>query len=422
MGYRNKWGRQPHLSNLYWLTIKELTKIYPSYSKGTIKGKKYYWIKKVKEGEVGMPPPPENEPTTHEGQLGGRLYKTWETSAFDREAGEWTTTTNHGYEYTQGPEELAEVFEPVEPARITPTRRKKIERLGRQLLVFGDSQIGYRRVYDQNGDDELIPTHSEEALDVLRQVNAHEQPDEIINLSDTIDLAELSRFDPDSDNYHRTLGPSFRRVHDFYAQLRADNPWAKITEVDSNHTARAQKQMLKRYPEWYGFTLPGEDYPMMSYYRLANLDPLDVDFISGYGSAEYLYGEEHDKPPIVFKHGTNTSSTPGGVVRKELSNNPEVNVVRGHGHSHEHVTRTNRNGDYLHYIQLGTTCATDGRAPSYGSSVDDFGRPTHNQENWQQQFMMVRDYEGTYQFDVIDIVNGIAHYNGERYNGNSHDA
>src|SRR5690606_18252400 len=102
-------------------------------------------------------------------------------------------------------------------------------------------------------------------------------------------LAELSRFDPDSDSFHRTLGPSFQRVHDFYAQLVADNPDAKFTEVDSNHTARVMKAVMKKMPELYGFTLPGEDYPLMSYYRLANLGRLGINFISGYGAAEYVY-------------------------------------------------------------------------------------------------------------------------------------
>lgn len=376
---------------------------YPEVKKGTYYGKRNYWSNKIKEGVIPMPPKPE--------QQEGRLYKTWEVSAFNRETGEWETATNHGYDYTAPP---PEVFEPAKPAKITPTKRKRIERLGRTLLVFGDSQIGYHRVYDQEGNDELIPTHSEEALSILTQINAYERPDEIINLSDTVDLAELGRFDHTSDSFHRTLSPSFQRAHDLYAQLRADNPDAKITEVDSNHTTRVQKAMMKRYPEWYSFTLPNEEYPMMSYYRLANLAPLGVDFIAGYGGAEYVYGEDYDTP-IIFKHGTTTSNAPGATVRKEAGQNPTTHVIRGHGHSFEHIANTTRHGDVLHYMQLGTTCATNGTVPSYHSSMDDFGRPVHNQENWQQQILMVHDFDGHYQFNVIDIIAGIARYNGREY-------
>ncbi|MEI7632637.1 MAG: hypothetical protein WCJ60_04975, partial [bacterium] len=40
------------------------------------------------EQELG----PNQEPT-------GRLYKTWEVSAFNKTTEEWETTTNHGYDY-----------------------------------------------------------------------------------------------------------------------------------------------------------------------------------------------------------------------------------------------------------------------------------------------------------------------------------
>jgi len=157
----------------------------------------------------------------------------------------------------------------------------------------------------------------------------------------------------------------------------------------------------------------------MSYYRLANLAPLDVEFIPGYGAAELVYGEEYNAPPIIFKHGTTTASAPGATVRKEIQANPTAHVVRGHGHSYEAAAQTTRAGDQLMYIQMGTTCDTKGAVPSYGSAMDDFGHPRHKQENWQNQLMMIEDFEdGTYNFNMINIVNGIARYKGREYNGN----
>ena len=139
MGRTTLWGTQPHLSRLYWLSKPELYKIYPDYATGTISGKQHYWKTKVKKGELPMPPKPEVEPVPVE----GKLYKTWEVSAFNTETQEFVTTTNHGYNYAPDPSELAEVYEPAVQAKITPTRRKRVESLGRQILVFGDSQIGY---------------------------------------------------------------------------------------------------------------------------------------------------------------------------------------------------------------------------------------------------------------------------------------
>lgn len=348
----------------------------------------------------------------------GRLYKTWEVSAFNPHTEEWTTAVNHGYDYSPNPEDLAEVFEPATPAKITPTKRKRAERIGKQILVFGDSQIGYHRVYDEAGNAELIPTHSEEALKVITQINAQERPEYVVNVSDTVDNAQFGRFDDPSDGFHRTLAQSYQRAHDLYAQLKADNPDAELIEVDSNHTQRVQKNLMKKMPEMYGFVLPGEDYPLMSYYRLANLGALGVRFISGYGGAEYVHGEDYDAPPIVFRHGTHSSSAPGATVRKEAQQNPTTHVVRGHGHSYEHIAQTTREGHQLHYIQLGTTCDTTGAVPSYHSAVDDFGKPVKRQENWQNQMMIIEDFEdGTYNFNVIDIIKGVAYYRGVRYDG-----
>lgn len=382
------------LDDLINLEINVLCEKYPNEDKNKLRALKRYHRKKA-----GM----EQE---------GRLYKTWEVSAFNKETQEWETAVNHGYEYTPDPDALAEVYEPAIQAKITPTRKKRTETLGRTLLVFGDSQIGYHRVYDREGNDSLIPTHSEEALSILTQINADLRPHEIINVSDTVDFAEFGRFDPSSDSFHRTLGPALQRAHNLYAQLRADNPDAKITETDSNHTTRVHKAVMKKMPELYGMTLPGENYPLMSYYRLANLAPLGVNFIAGYGGAEYVYGENN---PIIFKHGTHSSSSPGATVRKEALQNPTVNVVRGHGHSAEHIAQTGRDGINRHYIQLGTTCETTGVVPSYHSAMDDFGHPIHNQENWQQQLLLIEDFDGRYNFNVIDIINGIANYGNRRY-------
>lgn len=345
----------------------------------------------------------------------------WTGHSIDKETGEPVQFINRYVRMkpTERLEDKADVYTPATPAEIRPTRRKRAQRIGRAALVFGDTQIGYRRVYDQDGNDSLLPTHDEDVLDIIRQINADIMPETIVNLSDTIDLSEFGRFDPDSDNYHRTIGPSFQRVHDMYAQLIADNPDGRYVEVDSNHTMRVHKRILKQMPELYGMTLPGEDYPLMSYYRLANLGALGIEFISGYGAAEFVYGEEYEQPPIVFKHGTHSSANPGATAKKEMAQNPTTHIVRGHGHSYEAVARTTREGRQLYYIQLGASCSIRGEVPSYHNAIDDFGHPvtgTGARENWQNQIMVIKDYEnGQYQFDVIDIIDGVAHYDGKRY-------
>ena len=49
----------------------------------------------------------------------GRLYKTWETSAFNKETQKWETATNHGYDYSPVPEEQVDDLFPVSYTHLT---------------------------------------------------------------------------------------------------------------------------------------------------------------------------------------------------------------------------------------------------------------------------------------------------------------
>lgn len=339
-----------------------------------------------------------------------RLTKTWEVSAFDREKGEWTTTENRAYE------EVPEVAAwQAEAARITPSRRKPVERDYHSLVVFGDAQIDYRRVLDHDtGREELVPIHDERALKLARYVCRDLRPDVIVNLGDTVDLAALSRFKPDSDHFFRTVGPSFQRVHDFYAGLRADNPEARIVEVDSNHNTRLKDNVLKNIPALYNVTRPGEDdYPVLSYPYMANLKPLGVEWVSGYHNAEFRY-----KDDLVFIHGMMSVSN-GSTAAKLARANQDRNIVQGHAHRAESFHRTDRSGRVLGAFVCGALCRTTGEVPSYHSAVDDLGQTLKYQENWQQSLMHIKDYgDGQYQFDHILIRDGRAIYNGKVYDGN----
>ena len=411
MAGHTRWGKHPHLSNLYWLKISELETLYVAYTRGTLKGKKSYWTNKIKRGEVPMPPKPEKEPTMED--KAGRLKSTWEVAAFDRESNDWTTQTLHSYDHTLD----NQIYDQAAPAKITPSRRKVPTRDHKTLFVFSDAQIDYRRT----DDNELQPIHDERAIKVAHLICRDLQPDEIINCGDTIDLASLSRFEKDSDHFHRTLGPSFQRVHDMYAQFRADNPQAKITEVDSNHNTRLKKHMLKNNDPFYNFKRPGEpeeEYPVNTYPYLANLRHLGINWVSGYGAAEYVYGTEYDTPPIIFKHG-NTSRSSGSTAVSEL--NSETHVVRGHSHRIESMYRTNRAGDYMASIVVGVLCSIDGDVPGVHSAIDDRNQVVKKKQNWQQGILVIRDYDGEYEFTHVPIRDGIALYNGKIYNGESDD-
>ncbi len=411
---------------LYYLlndSWEEFHRKYPGIKYNTWKGKRVYHKNKIKEGKIEMPPKPEKEPT--QGNDFGDILKLHNISP--ELANELEHKGFHvGYiknkdgeiEYTiplpnaKGVRPNLEDFTPAAPARITPSKRKPEKRDHKVLYVFSDAQIDYRRLEDGS----LDPIHDERALEVGRMICKDVMPDEIINLGDTVDLAALSRFKLDSNHFQRTLGPSFQRIHDYYASLKADSPWAKITEVDSNHNTRLKDFFLKNAPDLYGFRRPGEEgeYPMFTYPYMANLGALGIEWVSGYGAAEYEYGLEYDKPTIIFKHG-NSAVSNGSTAAKESKENPYHHVVRGHSHRIESTYRTNRKGEYLGAFVVGASCRTTGEVPSYHSAVDDQGQPVKYQEDWQTGVMVIRDYEGDYDFDQIPIHNGRAWYLGKEY-------
>lgn len=385
------------LNNLLTKEVDELRGLYPDQSIKNLTRRKQEYTKKLR----GIMEKPSD----------GRLVKTWEVSAFDRVNNEWATTLNHAFDHATDPLERFKDWKPATPARITPSRRKPVERDHNVLLVFGDMQIDYRRI-----DDDLIPIHSEPSIQAMIQFARDLQPDELINLGDTVDLSSLSRFSKDSDHFYRTLGPSFQRIHDIYAQLRSDNPDAKITEVDSNHHKRLTDFVLKQVPDFYGVKQAGADpdeYPVFTYPYLANLKHVGVNWVGGYGAAEYQY-----KDDLTFIHGQFAVSN-GSTAAKLSKANPDRNIIQGHKHSMELHYRTTRVGKYLAAMVVGALCRTDGVVPSYHSSINEVGNPVHYQEDWQQSLALVEDYgEGQYQFIHIPIVDGKIQFRGREYNGN----
>lgn len=337
----------------------------------------------------------------------------YQTSMKDAD-GEWNTIDQYAMQVRPKSEkEQLEKLVQAAPARITPSRRKPIKRDHKTLLVFSDMQIDFRRDADTMN---LMPIHDERAIAAMIQLSHDLRPDEIINCGDTIDYAALSRFAPDSDHFYRTLAPAHQLIHNIYAQLRSDNPDAKITEVDSNHHKRLVDTVLKQMPDLYNFKRPGDssEYPVFTYPYLANLGHVGVNWVSGYGAAEYAY-----KDDLVFTHGTFAVSS-GSTAAKLSKANPDRNIIQGHRHSMETHYRTDRSGNQLGAFVVGALCRTTGEVPSYHSAVNDHGKPVHYQEDWQNGVMVIRDYgNGNYQFDHVPITRGVIRYNGREYDGNT---
>ena len=406
-----------NLWNLLNLSLPELYRLYPDYTKDTIKGKRAYWRKQYKKGRVIMPPNPEREPTPVQGQL----TKTWEVSAFNRETNEWETTLNHAYDHqTADPEEL---FPQVEASVIRPTKRRRKEDIPySEVLGYGDGQVDFRLIRDpRTTETRVLPLHNIPMHRIILQMNAYYQPNRTINGGDFGDFAAFSRFAPDSDHFQGSTTLAMQWIHDFYSQLVADNPNEKFggeafhSEVASNHTDRPRKKILKDMPEMYNFYRPGEDYPAWTYPSMARLGDLGIDVKSGYPHGEIVTGEE-GYPQVLWKHGDITVKN---AAAKEAELNPTINVIRWHNHREQYMKQTTRDGNQLFYLILGSSCLNDSSVPGYRSAVDDHNEPVkyHNQSH-VNSFLWHRDYgQGRYENITIDVVDGKAFFDGMVWDG-----
>jgi len=371
--------------------------------------------------DAGLPVDPSDAPNVKEITI-------WTQHSVDRETGEPVMAINRRVKMRneEMDEEEKDIFPQATAARITPTRRKGRKDDEKRILIIADPQIGWRRRIDgKTGEMSMTPLHDEPSIRLMHQIAADMQPDEIWNAGDTIDLPELSRFAPDSDHFFKTMGAALQTVHDMYAQLRADNPNARIIEVDSNHNDRLKNTLLKFMPQLYDIYRPGDDseYSMTSYPYMANLEILGVEFVGGYGAAQYEYGTDYyeeingrtyPRPPIQLRHGTETSSN-GTTASKIQKNHPDTINVHGHNHNAELYFSNNRLGQMVGSIVVPPLCSTTGEVPGYHTAVNEKNEVVPYQEKWTNGIVELIDHNGDYEFNLINFHRGVAYYRGKRY-------
>ena len=386
---------QEEIHFLHDESLKELFVRFPDRTKDSIRAARAYYLKKGRVMEEAK-----NE-YIHEGKLVSEVEGTWETAAFNRETNEWDVKTLHRKSVKTRP--LDTPF--LNPVEVAPIKfdRKRATRLGaKTILAFGDEQIGWRRI-----GDEMLPLHDLQAMAAVHQLARNLQPDVVVNLGDTTDLSELSRFKPDSRHFQNTLQPSLQSTHDWLASITEVTPKAERHIVDSNHWKRFGDYVLQNAGVL-------AEIPELKLHRLLRLKEIGWQFHGGYGSAEYIYNPGDDE--IAFKHGTLATAN-GSTAYKLNKENPDRFIVQGHQHRRGAEFSTDRKGHSFGAFVVGALCHIDGRVPSFHSAIDpESDRPVKRFENWTQDVLVIRDYgEGNYQFDQVPITNGHIVYEGKHY-------
>ena len=297
------------------------------------------------------------------------------------------------------------------PTRITPSRATRRVRQDKVLVDLPDIQFGYRRLPDGT----LQPTHSPEAMDVALQITKDVQPDLIILGGDELDLPELGKYPDDSRHFVDSLQLSIDGLHLFLSRLRANNPNAKIVNLDSNHVKRIGNFMLKNAFPLFGVrpaNMPG-DWAAISYPSLLRLDELEIEWNSGYPAVEY---EINDRLTTV--HGDKAVAR-GSTSAKYLQE-IERSLMFHHTHREESLTKTTKSGKQVQAFSFGSLTDTTGAVPSFGNAVSDRGQVVPHQENWTNGIGIVNYREGDHAFQQqpvrIDHTNNFeAVLNGKVY-------
>lgn len=383
--------------NLIKMDIEQLMVEYPDQSRENLGRRKREVLQKLRED--GIPVEVSKNEYIENGNLVSETNGTWQVGAYNHDTKEWdiATLTRRSVKTTPVPQGL----EAVEVAKIRYDRRRARRTGAKTLLVFGDAQMGYRRIGDR-----MEPLHDIPAMKATLGLARNLQPDVLVDLGDDIDLAEMSRFAPDSTHFQNTLKPSMQANHDWHAELTQATPGAERHLVDSNHAKRFGDYILKNAP------VLGE-LPELKLHRLLRLEEIGWQFHGGYGSAEYEYADD-----LAFKHGT-IATAAGSTANKLSKDNPDRHIVQGHAHRMESQWRTDRRGHQFGAFVVGCLCRIDGIVPSYHSGIDHNDEPVKHYENWQQGIMVVRDYgNGEYTFDQVPISKGRLLYEGQLYDGN----
>lgn len=279
--------------------------------------------------------------------------------------------------------------------------------------VLPDIQAGFWRDPDTS---ELVPTHDEKALDVVRAILDEVKPDRIVFNGDNADFPEFGRYRK-TPTFVNTTQATVNFLTSFAANLRQDHPTIPMHWLAGNHEERLPNYIIDNASVAFGLRRgrPAPDeWPVFSVPHLCRFDKSQVTFVPGYPASEVWL---NDNFRIV--HGDKVTSN--GMTAKKFLDNERVSTNYGHIHRREHMekTRHTRNGPRtIGAYSFGCLCRIDGAVPSTKGGYDLLGRPLVRAEDWQQGFGLVHyEPEGQQRFTVesIAIWNGWARYGDKEY-------
>lgn len=291
------------------------------------------------------------------------------------------------------------------------TVKSKVNPKQKTCVIVPDVQIGFFRDAQEN----LVPTHDEEAINIALKVIEDLQPSMIVCVGDNIDFPEFSKYRL-TPAYHATTQASLDRASLLAAQLRAAAPKARIVWLAGNHEERLPNYILDNAKAAFGLKNGNtpKSFPVLSVPSLCGFDVYKVEYIPGYPAGEFWINDN-----IKVIHGTKCKT--GANTAHAYLRDEKVSVIYGHIHRIETAYKTRKDSKGASTIMAasaGCLARVDGAVPSTKGSKDLDGRPIKISEDWQQGLAVIT-YEtqgdSKFSYEVMPILDGWAMFRGTQY-------
>jgi len=285
---------------------------------------------------------------------------------------------------------------------LLPSRRPTAASL-QAGVVIPDPHIGFRRD-TQTG--KLTPFQDRRAIAAVLELVRQVQPQRVVVLGDLCDLPEFSDKFLRSPEFFFSFQPTLYEAGWLLAQLRALAPEAEIDLIPGNHDSRLHKAILAHLIFLHGIKPANAPNarPLLSWENLLGLDALRITCHDDYPQGKVWWNRK-----LVFRHGEELSSTPGGTVGKTLKQGNARSDGYGHTHRVEQAFRTSHDFDgptSYSATSFGTLADIAGPIPSFSGERD-----------WQNGCGVVWFDQHDHQTDLLHIQQGRIAWRGEWIEG-----
>jgi hypothetical protein len=256
------------------------------------------------------------------------------------------------------------------PVKIIPSRKQ---------IPIRDSKI------DIFLPDTQYPHQDKRAIKLAMVACKALSPDGITWLGDDVDATNFSKFESRQE-WQGSLQKGLDEFHADAAQIKADNPQAKLVLHEGNHNVRLERMIRLYNGDLIGLKRAnaGKELGVLTLGFLLRLNELSIQHITGYPNSEFWHSDV-----LKSYHGTQSVSRGSTMARVLL--NETVNVVQGHSHKAELVYRTLRIGREertIFGLNPGHLSDKD-RLPSGKYATTESGAHTSPNFSWQQSVGVV---------------------------------